>query len=190
MFAAPVTQVPAFDVELEFPAEIAGVRMGSYLEWFRSCSRITVTSHPAVAVPAGFTPDGLPVGLQLVGRARGEAELLRLARAFCDGDRARGAAAGALGALADRRRRRPRTGRRTPTPSRARSGWSTRSDAADALHGVVEADLCIVGGGFTGLWAALYAKALDPARDVVLLEAETAGFGASAGATAGSASRP
>ena len=50
---------------------------------------------------------------------------------------------------------------------------------AEALHGVAEADLCIVGGGFTGLWAALYAKALDPARDVVLLEAETAGFGAS-----------
>ena len=44
---------------------------------------------------------------------------------------------------------------------------------------MTEADLCIVGGGFTGLWAALYAKALDPARDVVLLEAETAGFGAS-----------
>jgi len=47
------------------------------------------------------------------------------------------------------------------------------------LQGVTEADLCIVGGGFTGLWAALYAKALDPERDVVVLEAETAGFGAS-----------
>ena len=45
--------------------------------YFRSCSRITVTSHPAIAVPAGFTPDGLPVGLQLVGQARGEGALLR-----------------------------------------------------------------------------------------------------------------
>ncbi len=44
---------------------------------------------------------------------------------------------------------------------------------------MTDADLCIVGGGFTGLWAALQAKADDPARDVVLLEAETAGFGAS-----------
>ena len=44
---------------------------------------------------------------------------------------------------------------------------------------MIDADLCIVGGGFTGLWAALHAKADDPARDVVVLEAETAGFGAS-----------
>ena len=80
--AAPVTQVPPFSVDEEFPRAIAGVEMGSYLEWFRSCSRITVTSHPAVAVPAGFTDDGLPIGLQLVGRHRGERELLRLARAF------------------------------------------------------------------------------------------------------------
>ncbi|HEY6890656.1 MAG TPA: FAD-binding oxidoreductase [Solirubrobacter sp.] len=50
---------------------------------------------------------------------------------------------------------------------------------SDALHGAVEADLCIVGGGFTGLWAALHAKADDPSRVVVLVEAETAGFGAS-----------
>ncbi|WP_028066184.1 amidase family protein [Solirubrobacter soli] len=81
--AAPVTQVPAFSVEVEFPEEIAGVPMETYLSWFRSCSRITVTAHPAVAVPAGFTEEGLPVGLQLVGRARHEAGLLDLARAFC-----------------------------------------------------------------------------------------------------------
>ena len=53
--------------------------MGSYLEWMRSCSRITMTAHPALSIPAGFTPDGLPVGLQLVGRHRGELDLLRLA---------------------------------------------------------------------------------------------------------------
>jgi glycine/D-amino acid oxidase-like deaminating enzyme len=52
-------------------------------------------------------------------------------------------------------------------------------DARPALDGATEADLCIVGGGFTGLWAALHAKAADPDRDVVLLEAQTAGFGAS-----------
>jgi glycine/D-amino acid oxidase-like deaminating enzyme len=47
------------------------------------------------------------------------------------------------------------------------------------LRGDAVADLCVVGGGFTGLWAALHAKADDPDRDVVLLEAETIGFGAS-----------
>jgi glycine/D-amino acid oxidase-like deaminating enzyme len=52
-------------------------------------------------------------------------------------------------------------------------------DPAPPLHGRQEADLCIVGGGFTGLWAALHAKADDPGRDVVVLEADTVGFGAS-----------
>ncbi len=57
--------------------------------------------------------------------------------------------------------------------------WPRPADAAPALDGTVDCDLCIVGAGFTGLWAALHAKADDPGRDVVLLEAETAGFGAS-----------
>jgi glycine/D-amino acid oxidase-like deaminating enzyme len=57
--------------------------------------------------------------------------------------------------------------------------WQAAQDVSPALAGSVEADLCIVGGGFTGLWAALHAKADDPAREVVLLEAETIGFGAS-----------
>jgi amidase len=83
-FAAPVTQVAPFSVDEEFPRSIAGVRMESYLEWFRSCSRITVTSHPSIAVPAGFTDNGLPIGLQLVGRYRDEAGLLRLAHAFTE----------------------------------------------------------------------------------------------------------
>ena len=52
-------------------------------------------------------------------------------------------------------------------------------DPHDPLDGQAEADLCIVGGGYTGLWAALYAKSLDPDRDVVLLEATRCGAGAS-----------
>ena len=80
--ALPVSQVPPFALEQEWVTEIAGTPMGSYLEWMRSCSRITVTAHPALSLPAGFTPDGLPVGVQLVGRQRGELGLLRLAAAI------------------------------------------------------------------------------------------------------------
>jgi amidase len=80
--ALPTAQVVAFPVEIEWPAEIAGTPMHSYIEWMRSCSRITVTAHPAVSVPGAWTPDGLPVGLQLVGRQHGERALLALAAAL------------------------------------------------------------------------------------------------------------
>lgn len=80
--ALPTAQVAPFGVEEEWVREIDGVTMGSYLEWMRACSRITVTAHPAISVPGGFTPDGLPIGLQLVGRYGDEVTLLRLAAAL------------------------------------------------------------------------------------------------------------
>jgi amidase len=80
--ALPTAQVTPFPADQEWVREIAGVQMRSYLEWMRSCSRISVSAHPAVSVPGGFTPDGLPVGLQLVGRHGDELGLLRLAAAF------------------------------------------------------------------------------------------------------------
>ena len=56
--ALPVSQVAPFPVEQEWVERDRGREMGSYLEWMRSCSRITVTAHPAMSVPAGFTPAG------------------------------------------------------------------------------------------------------------------------------------
>ena len=79
--AAPVTQVAPFPVEVEWPLEVGGRRMGSYIEWMRACTRISVTAHPALSLPCGFTAAGLPVGLQLVGRLGGEHALLDLAAA-------------------------------------------------------------------------------------------------------------
>jgi len=78
----PVNQVPPFDVTTEYPTEIDGVAMETYIDWMRTCWAITVTGHPAISVPAGFTPPGLPVGIQIVGRYRQEFALLQFASAF------------------------------------------------------------------------------------------------------------
>jgi amidase len=82
VLCAPVSQVPPFDVDLEWVREIDGTPMSTYIEWMGSCCRITVLGTPALSVPAGFTPGGLPVGLQLVARAGDEARLLQVAAAF------------------------------------------------------------------------------------------------------------
>src|SRR4051812_40077650 len=78
----PVNQLPPYPVETEWPREIAGVKMGNYLDWMKSCYYITITGHPAISVPAGFTPEGLPVGIQIVGRYRDDFGVLQLAHAF------------------------------------------------------------------------------------------------------------
>lgn len=78
----PVSQVPPFSLDEEYVTEIAGQRMETYIEWMRSCSRISAISHPAISVPGGFTEDGLPVGVQIVGRFKDEFGVLQLAHAF------------------------------------------------------------------------------------------------------------
>src|SRR5262249_1752707 len=82
VLACPVSQVPPFDVDLDWVHQIDGVPQESYLDWMRSAYLISVTGLPAISVPAGFTPAGLPVGLQLVGRRRADWPLLAVAAAF------------------------------------------------------------------------------------------------------------
>jgi amidase len=78
----PVNQVPPFDVKTRYIDEINGVKLETYIDWMRSCYYITVTGHPAISVPCGFTPEGLPVGVQIVGRYQDEWGVLQLAYAF------------------------------------------------------------------------------------------------------------
>ena len=78
----PVNQVPPFEVTTEYPTEINGVQMESYIDWMKSCYYISSLGHPAASVPCGFTPEGLPVGLQIVGRHHDDFGVLQLANAF------------------------------------------------------------------------------------------------------------
>lgn len=77
-----VNQLPPFDATLDWPKAIEGVKMTHYVEWMKSAYWITVTFRPAISVPAGFTADGLPVGLQIVGRSRDDFGVLQIAHAF------------------------------------------------------------------------------------------------------------
>ena len=82
VLACPAACVPPFDVDVIWPRELNGVAFDNYVEWLRITYAITLTSCPAISVPCGFTRDHRPVGLQLVGRPRGEAALLGAAAAF------------------------------------------------------------------------------------------------------------
>ena len=78
----PVSQVPPFPADQEFPTSINGRPMSSYLDWMRAAYFITVTGCPAISVPFGTTSDGLPVGVQIVAAHGRDRFLLEVAAAF------------------------------------------------------------------------------------------------------------
>lgn len=81
-YVAPVTQVPPFDQTVEYPMEINGTKLEGYIDWMKSCWFISATGLPSIAMPAGFTKAGLPVGLQIVGGLWKEWSVLEAAHAY------------------------------------------------------------------------------------------------------------
>ena len=81
-FILPTVQVPPFGINQAYPTEIEGVAMETYIDWMKSCYYISILGNPAISVPCGFTSEGLPVGLQIVGRHRDDWGLLQIAHAF------------------------------------------------------------------------------------------------------------
>ena len=73
---------PPLDADEPGPKPIGGVTMANYVAWMKTAYWISATGRPAISVPAGFTDEGLPVGIQIVGRYRDDLNVLRIAHAF------------------------------------------------------------------------------------------------------------
>ena len=82
VLALPATIVPPYPVEQRYVEQVGEHRFETYVDWLAIAYAITLTGCPALSLPCGFTADGLPVGLQLVGRPQGEAALLSHAAAL------------------------------------------------------------------------------------------------------------
>ena len=84
LLLAPATIVAPFPVENRYVAECAGKKFDNYVEWLGIVYAITLVCCPALSLPCGFTASGLPVGLQMVGPPRAEAQLLAGAKVLED----------------------------------------------------------------------------------------------------------
>lgn len=82
LLVCPAAPVPPFPVEINYPEVIDGVKSHTYIDWIGITFAVTLTACPVIAIPAGFTASGLPVGVQLIGKPRGEAALLGAAALY------------------------------------------------------------------------------------------------------------
>jgi amidase len=81
-FVLPTAQLFPFPADLHWPDQIAGSKMASYHEWLKAMLLVSMAGGPALAVPAGFSSQGLPIGLQIIAANRSEFECLQLAHAY------------------------------------------------------------------------------------------------------------
>ena len=82
VLAIPTAQVWPFDIKARWPQTIAGHTMDTYHRWMEVVLYPTFAGLPAISVPAGFNAQGLPMGLQLIGKPKGDFELLQMAHAY------------------------------------------------------------------------------------------------------------
>ena len=82
LLITPTVAIPPFPVEIPYPKEINGQPMADYTDWFILTYAISITGHPAISIPCGFTASGFPVGLQIIGRRLAEGSVLKAAAAF------------------------------------------------------------------------------------------------------------
>ena len=78
----PAASIAPFPVDQRYVTEIDGKPCETYIDWFSITFALTMTACPTISVPCGFTSEGLPVGVQITGKPRGEAALLRVAKRF------------------------------------------------------------------------------------------------------------
>jgi amidase len=81
-FIIPTAQLFPFDIDMDWPHEIAGRETTTYHEWMKATLLVTMSGCPALAAPAGFSENGLPIGIQIVGPNRSELGCLQLAYAY------------------------------------------------------------------------------------------------------------
>jgi amidase len=82
VLALPSAQLWPFEATQRWPTQIAGRAMDTYHRWMEVVIYATFAGLPCISVPAGFSAEGLPMGLQLIGKPRGERALLQLAHAY------------------------------------------------------------------------------------------------------------
>jgi len=84
----PTAQTFPFAVEERWPASIAGTTMRTYHEWMKAVCLVTMAGCPALAVPAGFGPTGLSMGIQIIAPVHHELDCLQLGAAYEQADKA------------------------------------------------------------------------------------------------------
>ena len=78
----PSAQVFPFNANIHWPKAIANRPMDCYLRWMEVVTPVTLSGCPAIGVPVGFSPEGLPIGMQIIGRAHADFDILRIAYAY------------------------------------------------------------------------------------------------------------